>query len=57
VKQRSIDIVIERLLIDEEFRREFLRDSHAALWELFEQPVADQVDTDLHKHTEVLTRS
>jgi hypothetical protein len=36
VKQRSVEIVLDRLLIDEKFRRRFLRDSREALWDLFE---------------------
>ena len=37
VTQRSIEIVIGRLLTDEEFRRTFLRNPHEALGELLER--------------------
>jgi hypothetical protein len=37
VKRRSIEVVVGRLMTDEEFRQRFLRDSHAALRELLEQ--------------------
>jgi len=39
VTERTIDLVMSRLLTDEDFRQRFLRNPQAALWDLFAEAI------------------